>query len=466
MSNLFSSFKECLGFSQIMKLDSFKMLIALIVISSRFPIGVETIYKPFFKSTILILLTIIISCSPQNYSILQEDSQEDQNLVSIDNNDQKTNEVKKIQNTNFEKSNVLGNVEILLPKHLNSDITQNLLNAFELSIYVKQIKNINLSINFYENKEDLEKIILKKSDPGKIFIGPLTSNDTKNLSKYCDSGIIIFSFASNRKLAGECIYLVNFFPEDDIRAIFNTFDTNSKVALLYPENDYGKYINKIIESLPENKKSFLVNKASYNEDLTNARNAIKKLSKYEIRKEEIERQKKILKSKTDEVSKKALRKLQNFETAGVVDFTHIILPDYGIRLLQIAPLLPFYDIDPKKVQLIGTGVWDDKVFFSDPTLQGSIFPGVVEKKRNEYFNQYLINYKNKPIRTITIPYDLVGIISYVIDSKMNLKKVYQILDNGNIQFDGIDGKFLFKNNIISRDLKMLRIVNGSAILNK
>ena len=133
-----------------MKLDSFKMLIALIVISSRFPIGVETMYKPFFKSTILILLTIIISCSPQNYSILQEDSQEDQNLVSIDNNDQKTNEVKKIQNTNFEKSNVLGNVEILLPKHLNSDITQNLLNAFELSIYVKQIKNINLSINFYD----------------------------------------------------------------------------------------------------------------------------------------------------------------------------------------------------------------------------------------------------------------------------------------------------------------------------
>ena len=447
-----------------MKLDSFKILIALIVMSSRLPIGVETIYRPFFKSVILILLTIIISCSPLNYSILQKDSHEDTIIITTNKKNQQKDKSENIKKINFEENLVLSNVEILLPKNNNKIITQNFLNAFELSLYSKKIQNISLSINLYEDQEELERIIITKSNPGKIFIGPLTSSDTQSLSKFCNNGLIIFSFASDRSLAKECIYLVNFFPEDDLKTIFNTLNDNSKVVLLYPENDYGNYINSIIDSAAMESKSFIINKASYKEDLTNARSAIKRLSKYDFRKKEIERQKAILESKLDDVSQRALKKLKNFDTAGVVDFTHILLPDYSIRLLQIASLLSFYDIDPNKVQLVGTGVWDDEVFFSEPSLQGSVFPGVILKKRNNYFSQYLINYKTKPIRTITIPYDLVGILSYIIDTKMNLKEVYGVLDNNNIKFDGIDGKFFFKNNIISRDLNMLRIIDGKAIL--
>jgi len=465
MPNLFSSFRECLGFSQIMKLDSFKILIALIVISSRLPIGVETIYRPFFKSAILILLTIIISCTPQNYSILQKDSHEDPIIITTDKKNQEIDEDKNIKKINFfEETLVLGNVEILLPKTNNKTITQNFLNAFELSLYSKKIQNITLSINLYEDQEDLERIITTKSNPGKIFIGPLTSSDTKGLSKFCNKGIIIFSFASDRRLANECIYLINFFPEDDLKTIFSALNDNSKIALLYPENDYGNYINSIIDFVALNHNFFIINKASYKEDLTDARSAIKRLSKYDFRKKEIERQKNILKSKSDDVSTKALKKLKNFETAGVIDFTHILLPDYSIRLLQIASLLLFYDIDLNKVQLVGTGVWDDKVFFSEISLQGSIFPGVDEKKRSDYFHQYFENYNTKPIRTITIPYDLIGILSYIINTKMNLGNVYEMLDDGSIKFNGIDGKFSFKKNIISRDLNMLRIVRGKAIL--
>ena len=46
-------------------------------------------------------------------------------------------------------------------------------------------------------------------------------------------------------------------------------------------------------------------------------------------------------------------------------FFHLILPDYSIRLLHIAFLLPYYDVDPKIVQFVGTGVWDNKVFFNE-----------------------------------------------------------------------------------------------------
>ena len=236
---------------------------------------------------------------------------------------------------------------------------------------------------------------------------------------------------------------------------------NSKIALLYPENNYGYNINKIIDPIASSSKSLIINRSSYKEDLSNARESIKELGKYELRRFELERQKTILKTKTDEISKDALKKIQRFETLGDVDFTHLILPDYSVRLLEIAPLLPFYDVDPNKVQFVGTGVWDDKIFFDEPALQGSIFSGIEEEKRLDFFRDYLYVYKEKPIRTSTIPYDIVGIISYIINKKMSLKDAYIFLNNNKIKFDGIDGRFFFKNNIISRDLDILQINQGS-----
>ena len=414
----------------------------------------------------MFLLTFIISCSPQNYPnrekvYVTENATED-NIVVI-NEEESIIEINKL---GFSQTKILNEVEILLPKSENYKVTKDFINAFELSLYTKDIKNIKLNINLYSNKKDLDNIISQKTTPGKIFIGPLTSADTKNIIEECSKGVLFFSFASNRKYAGECIYLINFFPEDDLIALFDSFDPNSKIALLYPENNYGYYINSIIDQIAIESNSIIINRASYKEDLTNARDAIKELSKYELRKYELGRQKTILKAKNDEVSKKALKKIERFETTGIVDFTHIILPDYSIRLLQIAPLLPFYDIDPNKVQFVGTGVWDNNAFFNEPSLQRSIFPGIVQSKRNHYINNFYSNYKEEPTRTVTLPHDIIGILAYIINNKLKLEEVYKLLNNESTVFDGIDGKFSFINNIISRDLNILRILNGEANLVK
>ena len=418
----------------------------------------------------MFLLTFIISCSPQNYLnrekvYVTENAIED-SIVIINEEESIEESIIDINKLEFIQTKILNEVEILLPKSENYKVTKDFINAFELSLYTKDIKNIKLNINLYSNKKDLDNIISQKTTPGKIFIGPLTSADTENLIKECSKGVLFFSFASNRKYAGECIYLINFFPEDDLITLFDSFDPNSKIVLLYPENNYGYYINSIIDQIAIESNSIIINRASYKEDLTNARDAIKELGKYELRKYELERQKTILKAKNDEVSKKALKKIERFETTGIVDFTHIILPDYSIRLLQIAPLLPFYDIDPNKVQFVGTGVWDNNAFFNEPSLQRSIFPGIVQSKRNQYIDNFYSNYKEEPTRTVTLPHDIIGILAYIINNKLKLEEVYKLLNNESTVFDGIDGKFSFINNIISRDLNILRISNGEANLVK
>ena len=66
-------------------------------------------------------------------------------------------------------------------------------------------------------------------------------------------------------------------------------NNGSKVALLYPENNYGYNINLLIDEVINNSNTVLVNRASYKKDLSNVRDAIKELGKYELRKYELER---------------------------------------------------------------------------------------------------------------------------------------------------------------------------------
>ena len=467
MPNLFSNLRECFGFSQIIKSTMPKTFSARKLKSPRLPIGVETIYSPLSKVFIIPVFIFIVSCVPANYfnkEVFLKKNLKKEEIIEIITNEQNENEkFEEIkEKKRFSSDKIINKIEIILPNDLNKKITKNIINAFELSIYKKKINSLNLSINKYNNLEDLEKIIQNKATSGKIFIGTLESKDSKIVKQYCSMGILFFSFTSDKSIAGDCVYLINFFPEDDLIALFNFFPDGSKVALLYPENFYGYNINKIIDPIASNSNSIIINRASYKEDLSNAREAIKELGKFELRKLELERQKKILRTKTDEKSKKTLKKIQKFETIDDVDFSHIILPDYSIRLLEIAPLLPFYDVDPNKVQFVGTGVWDDEIFFDEPSLQGAIFSGIEKIKRVDFFTDYYYVHKEKPIRTATIPYDLVGILSYMINKKMNMKDAYEFLDSEKIKFDGIDGKFYFMNNIISRELNILRIKNGLA----
>ena len=117
----------------------------------------------------------------------------------------------------------------------------------------------------------------------------------------------------------------------------------------------------------------MINRASYKNDLSNVRSSIKELGKYELRKYELERQKKILSLKNDKESIKRLKKLEKFKTTNDFDFTHVLIADYGINLLQVAPLLPYYDIDPNVIQFIGTGVIDDINFFMNPLYKEPFF---------------------------------------------------------------------------------------------
>ena len=360
-------------------------------------------------------------------------------------------------------NNISKNIRVLISKQDDPKIVNQFLNVIELAVYKRKITDISFNIHVYENKLKLIDYIKKNLEPGTVFFGPISTENTTELNQFCNNGVLFFSFSSDRSLANDCVFLINFFPHNEIKTIFEFLPDDSNVAVIYPENKYGYKINETADAVSQNSNSIIVNRASYKENLEDIRSAIKELGKYELRKFELNRQKKLLALKKDEKSKKRLKRLERFTTTNNYDFTHVLIADYGIRLLQVAPLLAYYDIDPNIVRFVGTGAWDDTAFFNEPSLQNAIFPGVEYNKRDSLVSEYNTFYDEDLMRVSTLPYDLVGLLAYLINNKYRLKDFYNLVDNKKLKFDGVDGNFYFQNNLIERELGILQINKGQAL---
>ncbi len=439
--------------------------------SSKLPIGVATIERPLIVLSIIYISIFIISCTPANLS-KQDRKNTQETTISEKSADTviKKKEIKKNKNKKNKQYKDLENVNLnkaiiaLFAKDDDKKTIKQFLNAYELGIYNLGINNVVIQIEFFENENDLKKIIERNLLPGKIFLGPIQSKYSKILKNYCTHEVIFFSYSSQSSLAKDCVYLINFFPQNELSQLMLYLNQDAKVALLYPENEYGYLINSLIDDIIFESPAILVNRSSYKDDLSNVRESIKELGKYELRKYELNRQKQILSSKKDEKSKTRLKKIERFKTTSDYDFTHILIADYGLNLLQVAPLLPYYDIDPNIVQFMGTGVIDDKAFFFEPSLQGAIFPGVPETRRINVINNYNEIYDDEFLRISTLPYDLIGLINFIYSKEYKLGDVLRLLNNQNKKFDGVDGNFYFKKNIIERDLYILKINNGNSFV--
>ncbi len=439
--------------------------------SSKLPIGVATIERPLIILSIIYISIFIISCTPANLS--RQDTKNTQETTISEKSIENKHEKKAIEKKEGEQDKLnktLDDVVLdktivaLFAKDDEEKTTKQFLNTYELGIYNLGISDVVIQIEFFENENELKKIIEKNLLPGRIFLGPIQSKYAKFLDNYCADEVIFFSYSSKSSLAKDCVYLINFFPQNELSQLMLYLDDDARVALLYPENEYGYLINSFIDDIIFQSPAILVNRSSYKKDLSNVRESIKELGKYELRKYELNRQKQILSSKQDKKSKKRLKKLERFKTTSDYDFTHILIADYGLNLLQVAPLLPYYDIDPNIVKFMGTGVIDDKTFFYEPSLQGAIFPGIPETRRINLINNYKEIYDEDFLRISTLPYDLIGLINFIYSKENKISDVIKLLNNPNKKFNGVDGNFYFKNNMIERDLNILKINNGSSLV--
>ena len=145
----------------------------------------------------------------------------------------------------------------------------------------------------------------------------------------------------------------------------------------------------------------------------------------------------------------------------------LLLADGGKRLLAIAALLPFYDIDPKKVKMLGTGQWDAPGLGAEPALIGGWFAAPPPTARTDFVNTYKSTYGRTPPRLATLAYDATALAAVLARSEKGpgFSATAITVPSG---FWGRDGIFRFlPGGVAERGLAVMKVGrNGAEIISR
>lgn len=154
---------------------------------------------------------------------------------------------------------------------------------------------------------------------------------------------------------------------------------------------------------------YVVQTEFYDPQVSDFSEPVKRIANYDARRGALLDQRRTLKARGDEVSLLALNRLKNLQTLGEVPFDALLVADGGKRLIAVAALLPFYDVDPQKVKILGTGQWDEPGLGAEPALVGGWFAAPDPTVRQAFSDKYLNAYGIRPHRLATLAYDATAL---------------------------------------------------------
>ena len=290
------------------------------------------------------------------------------------------------------------------------------------------------------SRKAVEKAI---SNDVSIIIGPVFSNSVFAITEIVqESGIPVISLSTDKKVSGNGIYLMGFMPDDPINAIISYAASQGckDLGAVIPNNNYGKIVYQILEqSSIENNISF-VKKIFINPQSEDFSEEIKKFANYPKRHADLLERREELIGKEDEYSKKALSRLENIDTLGDPPFNCVFLPFGGRILKTVATLLAFYDVDPKKVQFLGTMQWADVSLGTEPPLLGGWFAAPEFKKWSKFSDRYEKYFNENPVRLSSVIYDSISLIFHLYGNNSDISSIDLVDKKG---FSGLDGIFRF-----------------------
>ena len=135
----------------------------------------------------------------------------------------------------------------------------------------------------------------------------------------------------------------------------------------------------------------------------------------------------------------------------------IFIADGADGVATVVQTLHTSGIDTKKVQLLGTGLWEDPQIFSNPQLEGAWYAGPDSTGFRNFSGRYRSRYGHDPVRTASLAYDAVALVAALSKTQGKQRFSEEVLTNTS-GFTGIDGLFRFRpNGTNQRGLAVMRV---------
>lgn len=354
-------------------------------------------------------------------------------------------------------------ISILLPlSGSNSKIGKALLNAAQLALFDFADSRFEMLPQDTKGTSDgaARAARLAISDGASIILGPLLSSSVKAIIPAAKAANVpIIAFSNDNSIAGNGAYTLGFIPSEQVDRVINYAASKgiTRFGALAPNNTYGVRVVEALKKIAGALGATVTRAQFYDPNANDFTNVVREFADYDIRRQSLLEQRKTLETQDDEISKRALERLENFQTLGDLPFEALFVADGGKRLLSVAALLPFFDIDPGKVRMLGTGQWDEPGIGKEPALIGGWYAAPPPSARIDFDKQYQEIYGNRPPRLVTMAYDATALIAVLARQEGGPMFSEAALTNPN-GFWGRDGVFrLTKAGTAERGLAIMQI---------
>jgi ABC-type branched-subunit amino acid transport system substrate-binding protein len=306
-------------------------------------------------------------------------------------------------------------VGILLPlTGTAAPFGRDLLAASQMAVF--DLADANFELRLYDTGGQAEQARTAaqtaQREGVQVILGPLFSDAVLATADIARStGIPVIAFSNDREVVGDGVYAVGFFPEDQVRRIVDYSYSRgmTRYSALAPDDLYGvRMVDALNETAAVGGRE-VTEIAFYQGETEALIDTVKQLGRYDERHEDLLEQRRELAARDDEISRRALRRLEDLETLGEVGFEALLLPAGGEEVLRIAPLLAFYDIDPSQIKLLGTWLWDDPALRTEPNMVGAWFAAPPAATRQNFVERFEKLYERSPDRRATLAYDATAL---------------------------------------------------------
>ncbi len=303
-----------------------------------------------------------------------------------------------------------------------------------------------------------------------VIIGPVFAEEVAAAASVTRvAGRNMIAFSSDRRVAGNGVYLLSFSPEQEVARILSFANGKglTRIAALVPRTPYGERVGEAYRQYFAAQQGALVRLIYYVPNSQSMHAPIRQLADYDARHQRLKEEIVRLEQSSDVFAQQALAELKTRDTLGEVDFDAVLIADGGASLRALAPLLAYYEIDPKKVRYLGTGLWDEPDIHTETTLAGGWFPATLQDNGGSFATRMKSQFAITPTPVIGLGYDAVALVGVLTaqnsDPALRFQAQALTLSSG---FAGIQGIFRLRpDGLAERGLAIMEIgASGAQII--
>ncbi len=341
----------------------------------------------------------------------------------------------------------------------NKEVGQSIIKAVGLAI--KDIDNSSIEVYPKDTasrpNQALKSAFELKQMGIKIIIGPVFHESLAYLDEM--TGLTFLSLTNKTLNLPNNVISAGINSTSQFNTIKKFLEKSNvkKTIFLTPIQDFEFEVKKGMKD----SKIKIFKDYDYSTEPTKLTKQIEEITKYKIRKQNLDEEIARIKNSNDPNKKKKIKQLEKRYTLGNLNFDAVVISDFDESLKSVTTSLLYTDVQPKSKYFITLNQWFDESLLKETDIQPIYYPSINKENFDNYKIKYFNAFNEDPSHLSLLSYDLVGLI-YYLSFKSDFSNLNKLFKKQN-SFKGKIGIFNIKNNRINHQLNFYKIENQEFI---